>query len=149
MGVLVVYDFTVGESINIYGRQFMICGCDDRTRTYLEAKRGSAMSANMAFPADRFDNMAMGQGVHDWKRKWEESGGNFGTKDSLIKRYVEASRGREDKVHPDAPGGLRRYLKQGDRILRFMMLWEDLRLHGGKQVLNLNVYLKDNTMEVS
>ena len=49
----------------------------------------------------------------------------------------------------DAPGGLRRYLKQGDRILRFMMLWEDLRLHGGKQVLNLNVYLKDNTMEVS
>ena len=148
-GYFTVDDFTVGEPINIYGRQFMISGCDDRTRTFLEAKRGAVMPANMVLPEDKFDNMAMGQGVHDWKRKWEETGGNFGTKDSLIKRYVEASRGREDKVHPDAPGGLRRYLKQGDRILRFMLLWEDLRLHGGKQVLNLNVYLKDNTMEVS
>ena len=78
----------------------------------------------------------------------EESGGSFACKDSFIKRYVEASRGREDRVHPDAPGGLRRYLTQGDRVLRYNMLWKDFRLNGRAQKLILNIYLKDNTMEI-
>ena len=58
------------------------------------------------------------------------------------------SRGREDRVHPDAPGGLRRYLVQGDRVLRYSLLWNDERCGGGPQLLCLNIYLKDNTMEM-
>jgi EF-hand domain-containing protein 1 len=146
-GFYSVDDFIVGSTINLYGRQFQINGCDDNTRKYLSQK-GQVVAPNVDFPKEVKDNMAMGQGVHNWKQTFEQSGGSFATKDSHIKRYVEASRGREDRVHPDAPGGLRRFLTQGDRVLRYSLLWKDNRCGGSAQVLCLNVYLKDNTMEM-
>jgi EF-hand domain-containing protein 1 len=144
-----VNDFKVGSTVNLYGRQFFVNGCDDKTRSYLDSKNGNGTTApNQPFPEDNFDNMAMGQGVHNWQKNWEENGGSFACKDSFIKRYVEASRGRADRVHPDAPGGLRRYLTQGDRVLNYNLLWKDNRLNGRPQVFVLNIFLKDNTMEI-
>ena len=49
---------------------------------------------NQKFPEEKFDNMAMGQGVKNWQ-KTKDKDGSFACKDSHIKRYVEASRGRE------------------------------------------------------
>ena len=88
-GFYTVDDFTVGTTINLYGRQFQVCGCDTKTRNYLSTQ-GKVVAPNVDFPINTFDNMAMGQGVHNWKQNWEESGGSFACKDSFIKRYVEA-----------------------------------------------------------
>jgi len=68
-----VNDFNVGSTVDLYGRQFFINGCDDKTRAYLVAQNNgdaSSVPANAPFPQDNFDNMAMGQGVHNWQKNW-------------------------------------------------------------------------------
>ena len=141
-------DFQVGNEINIYGRIFKIYDADKYTRDFYREKLDILLNDPAPVPKNKIDHMRMGQGVHDWADKCREKNGYFGREDNDVKRYMEAQRGREDRVHADAPGGTRYFLKNHGHMLRYNLFWDDKRVYGGEQFFHLNVYLEDNTIEV-
>jgi Ca2+-binding EF-hand superfamily protein len=141
-------DLAVGTEINVYGKIFKIYDADPYTRNFYRDNFGVALSERGPVPKNNIDHMRMGQGVHDWKKAWHEKGGYFGREDNDVKRYMEAQRGREDRVHADAPGGTRRFLNNHGAMLRFNLFWDDKRVYGSSQRFHMNVYLEDNTIEI-
>eukprot|EP00949_MAST-11_sp_MAST-11-sp1_P001915 g1915.t1 len=141
-------DFDVGKNIPFYGRVMRLVDADGATRAFYRKNYGIDLAPALEVPHIAAFGLRMGQGVKQWKRECEKNGGYFGMKDNAIKRHVEASRGRPDKVHCDAPGGTRHFLKYHGQMLRFNVLWEDSSLYGLRRFMHLNVYLNDNTMEM-
>jgi len=141
-------DLYVGLDLNVYGRIFKVTDANKFTREYYQKTYGITLEAPLETPSNEIDHMRMGQGVHDWAQQNKDRNGYFGREDNDVKRYMEAQRGREDRVHADAPGGTRRFLKNHGEILRFNLFWADDAIYGEEKRFHLNLYLEDNTIEV-
>ena len=141
-------DLRVGMDLNVYGRIFRITNANPFTRDYYKKTYGVTLSDSLPTPRNKIDHMRMGQGVHDWAQQNKDRNGYFGREDNDVKRYMEAQRGREDRVHADAPGGTRRFLHNHGQILRFNLFWVDEKIYGDEKRFHLNLYLEDNTIEV-
>lgn len=141
-------DLSVGMDLNVYGRIFKVTDADTFTRNYYQKTYGVTLGNPLPTPKNKIDHMRMGQGVHDWAQQNKDRNGYFGREDNDVKRYMEAQRGREDRVHADAPGGTRRFLNNHGEILRFNLFWMDDKIYGDEKQFHLNLYLEDNTAEI-
>lgn len=124
-------DLDVSQNLNVYGRIFRICDCDEFTRRFY-AEQGVQLSGSEVAPNDNF---AHTRAMINFKQTPPDQ--------AEVKEYIEVQLkgGRPNKA-------LESFLNNGGKVLSFNILWEDRSYDGGDKFYVLNYYLSDGTVEV-
>lgn len=130
------YDFRLGGEIEIYGKVFHICKCDNFTKWFFE-ESGLELGEEQTPPAD----------MHE---KGEDHKEMTRTKAFGIPRGVI-----EGQVHNELSlGGARKndkleqFLKNDGKVLRFYSFWNDHTRYGARQYQVIHFFLCDDTVEI-
>eukprot|EP00939_MAST-03C_sp_MAST-3C-sp1_P004224 g4224.t1 len=132
-GFVGIADLKIGETINLYNRSFVIHGCSEETRRYLD-KTGLKVPPNQVMPEDDF-----------MRRRHASKNVSIKLKKTPMKIYVEALNGKP----VDAVTKLGPFLKHGGKVLRFYACWDDrASLYGDLNRYIIHYFLADGTTEI-
>lgn len=124
-------DLNVAMNLNVYGRVFRICDCDDFTKRFY-ANEGCTLNA----PETQIDdNFAATRAFINMKQTPPDQ--------AEVKEYIEVQLkgGRPNKA-------LESFLNNDRKVLAFNILWEDRSYDGGDKFFVLNYYLSDGKVEI-
>ncbi|KAF5836975.1 hypothetical protein DUNSADRAFT_4997 [Dunaliella salina] len=133
-------ELRVGQEIEMYGRRFMITGCDPATRAFYE-EFGQPQPPNFSAPEDQHEAAKKAAKAADELRRSK-------------RRDPEDNPFDEDIVGPGAVFKFEEDTKKKDqldgKVLRFYACWDDTRsTFGQKLPFVIHYYLKDDTLEVA
>ena len=138
-----VHDLTVGKTLAVYGRVFLLTDCDNFTRTFLH-NLGIEVPESLDMPTDPYTSTR-----EDMKQQIMRNQKYFHPRcadDDLI-RNMEARLGCSSTLLE--PDKLDQFLKYDRKVLRFYLAWDDRKsLYGELRPFVLHYYLSDDTMEV-
>lgn len=124
-------DLRLGIDFNVYGRVFRIIDSDEFTKAYY-ANEGADIGQPEDYPEDPFANA---RSMINMKQIPPDQ--------AEFKNYIEV------KLKGGRPnGGLKDFLDNDRRVLRFQILWDDTSYDGGEKFYTLNFFLSDNSVEV-
>eukprot|EP00340_Litonotus_pictus_P006922 CAMPEP_0170517442 /NCGR_PEP_ID=MMETSP0209-20121228/3435_1 /TAXON_ID=665100 ORGANISM="Litonotus pictus, Strain P1" /NCGR_SAMPLE_ID=MMETSP0209 /ASSEMBLY_ACC=CAM_ASM_000301 /LENGTH=645 /DNA_ID=CAMNT_0010802693 /DNA_START=50 /DNA_END=1987 /DNA_ORIENTATION=+ len=126
-------DFQIGLEVNIYGKRFRICDCDDFTRKYYLSK-GIDLGQPEKIPEYVNPNTEMVS-----KIDMTETLKNI----SDFKEFCEVNLGGG---HPNK--GLKNFIANDRKVLSFDILWDDVENDKELKQYKMNYYLGDNMVEV-
>jgi hypothetical protein len=130
-------DLHVGESINVYGREYFIVDCDAYTRRYLGGYGGD-LGESSEVPNDVF-SASLTRTQYDG-----DTWGKYHSKRNQNKTFMEAMLG--NTVNNKGREG---YMNYGTRTLRFQCVWDNTStLYGDRLQYSLKYYLCDDTLEI-
>jgi len=127
-------DFVIGDSVEIFGREYHIVDCDNFTKQRLEIDSQKAL-----VPKDLYNEYrkTLEKGPSDdWMK--------YRSKKNQNKAFMEASLGKgvDNK-------GREGYMRFGNQSLKFKCLWDNTSmLYGDLVEFVLNYYLSDDTIEI-
>ena len=121
----------LGQSVEIYGKIFRICGCDQFTRNFF-AKNGVEIGEEEKVPEI------------DWSKKYEMVDFEEMRRNIMeIKEFTEVGLGGG---HPN--GGLKQFLENDRKVLSFDISWFDEKYDKEEKRYKMNYYLSDGQIEI-
>ncbi|KAG2435098.1 hypothetical protein HXX76_007184 [Chlamydomonas incerta] len=141
-------DFSVGDTVSIYGRTFYLVDADSFTREFMAA-RGKEQGPPLPYPGDPVDvyraTFGMNRGRAPEAR--EDSPGSTTRRVNDFKAYVEARLGKPS--HLLDGDRLRQFLENNKKVLRFWCVWDErTTMYGDRRPYVLHYYLEDDSVEV-
>jgi len=136
-GNIVPSDFQLGTDIEIYGKIFHLCKCDQFTKWFY-SEAGMDLGEEEEPPTDLWATS------EDLKKK--VLAGEFGLPRNVMegKRYNELQLGG-----PRGNGALEQFLKNDRKVLRFYSYWDDHTRYGQRQYQVIQYYLADDSVSIS
>merc|ERR1719161_1853021 len=136
-GNIVPSDFQLGTDIEIYGKIFHLCKCDQFTKWFY-GEAGMDLGEEEEPPTDLWATS------EDLKKK--VLAGEFGLPRNVMegKRYNELQLGG-----PRGNGALEQFLKNDRKVLRFYSYWDDHTRYGQRQYQVIQYYLADDSVSIS
>jgi Ca2+-binding EF-hand superfamily protein len=137
----VLDDFYMNAVLSIYGRNFILVGCNGSTEKYMANVAGRPVGPQPGFPDDPYEKLRA-----DFMLR--ETGKDFSVarncQKNPMKKFMEATLG--NTVNNKGRSGFEQY----DRVvLRFTAMWDDRgSMFGDLQSYTLHYFLADNTVEV-
>jgi len=134
-------DFGMGAQLSIYGRNFIIVGCNASTEKYMANVAGRPVGPQPGYPEDPYEKLRA-----DFMLR--ETGKDFtvarNCQKNPMKKFMEATLG--NTVNNKGRSGFEQY----DRVvLRFTAMWYDRgSMFGDLQSYTIHYFLADNTVEV-
>jgi len=142
-GFYSVADLNVNNTIDLYGRVFLITDADNFTRTFL-MKLGIDVPTSVEVPRDPYTETRseMKQQILRNQKYFHPR-----TADDDLIRNMEARLGCSSTLL--GPDKLDQFLKYDRKVLRFYLAWDDRKsLYGELRPFVMHYYLSDDTMEI-
>jgi len=142
-GFYAVADLNVGNTIDLYGRVFLITDVDNFTRTFLK-NIGVNVPDAIATPPDPYTSTRseMKQQIVRNQKYFHPR-----TADDDLIRNMEARLGCSSTLL--GPDKLDQFLKYDRKVLRFYLAWDDRNsLYGELRPFVMHYYLADDSMEI-
>ncbi|EFJ52449.1 hypothetical protein VOLCADRAFT_79034 [Volvox carteri f. nagariensis] len=138
-------DFSVGQSVTIYGRTFFLVDADNFTREYLAGK-GKEQGAALPYPDDPVDGYRTAFGMNRGRAD-DTTAGTLTRRMNDFKAYVEARLGKPS--HLLDGDRLRQFLENNKKVLRFWCVWDERQsMYGDRRPYVLHYFLEDDTVEI-
>jgi len=136
-GVLIPSDFKLGETIEIYGKVFHLCKCDQFTKWFF-SEAGMDLGEEEEPPTDLW---AQSEDV-----KHKTLTGAYGIPRNVMegKYYNELQLGG-----PRGNSALEQFLKNDRKVLRFYSYWDDHTRYGMRQYQVIQYFLADDSVQIS
>lgn len=134
-------DFSVGETVTIYGRTFYLVDADGFTREFYKLNLGREFGTPLGYPDDPVDQYRATFGL--------TRGKSISTTQRLddFKSYIEARLGKPS--HLLNGDRLRQFLEHNKQVLRFWCIWDDRQsMYGDRRPYVLHYFLEDDTVEI-
>lgn len=130
-------DLQLGAGIEIYGKVFHICKCDQFTK-WFAAEAGFDLGEECEPPQDRYTIQ------EEFMKKCAT--GAFGIPRNVMegKHYNELQLGGAR-----GNNGLEQFLKNDGKVLRFYSYWDDHTRYGVRQYQVIQYFLADNSIQMS
>lgn len=133
-------DFTIGNTVNIYGKALYIVECDAATREYFTSE-GLDVGASEPWPVDPFEDkrtefMKLQTGADESVYR--------GVMMNPMKQFMEARLGK----HIRESGELASFLANDRKVLRFFCVWDSSEIYGARVHFTLHYFLTDDTVEI-
>jgi len=137
---IMLEDIVSGNALTLYGKTFMLCGCNGSTTDYLKNNGYPAVSQD-GYPSDQFEDSRA-------EFMQRETGADFTVSRNALKnpmkKHMEASLG--NTVNNT---GLESFLKYDRVVLRFDALWDDSKaMYGEVKQYKVIFYLANGQAEI-